>query len=203
MDVKDNVSTELGSSHNATMEAGLGRKYQSNQVLERAAWTGGGVPRTQHFFGADSIESTNLRCTLADTRQRKPINHAATSGELCWSRSEDEKADKEGPPAECTQRVSSGLAVRCGYPWRKTYALHDRRLRSRTRSFALSCAFKGSGQHRGHRRRDGETPSHCRRDSSAVSIAITAACWSAISSTMTFSPLPSWSRKGPWSMLCP
>ena len=107
---------------------------------------------------------------------------------------------KEGPPAEGAQRVSAGLAVRCGFPWRKTSALHDRRLRSGTRSFAVSCACKGSGELRGRRRRDGETPCHCRRDNGAVSIATPASRWSAISSTMTFSPLPSWSLKGPRSM---
>ena len=53
--VKDKRSTELGSSLNATMEAILGREYQSNQVLERAVWNVGGVPRTQYFVGADTI----------------------------------------------------------------------------------------------------------------------------------------------------
>ena len=46
---------------------------------------------------------------------------------------------------------------------------------------------------------DDRTPTHTRRDTGAVSIAILAACWRGTSCTMTSSPLP-WSPCGPWSM---
>ena len=116
MDVKDNVSTELGSSHNATMEAGPGRKYQSNQVLERAAWTVGGVPRTQHFFGTDYIESTNCVAhwpTLAAEadKPRSHIRRAVLKGDDKKAERRMQGGSSSGGRSACFCRVGSALRV--------------------------------------------------------------------------------------------